>query len=346
MSDPAKPVPPPSRTPITGVPVKRSRAEESNSRRGKPCPAFRRLTAFISAVGLGIRKHCTGRTGRPPGSADCLRGEPPAAGRTRRRHARPADRVCGQTPRAARGRPVRHDVQAAEGAAGRGEGHRGEDTLPPAEAKASLTNFGGVDRMKTLENMEIFESWAETRLSCDNRIPFQFASVELNDSTREIVDSVKGFLNRHKNVRVRLDSHCGTAAPDGVAAAFSHIRGLAILSSVCGSDDDDGESMRIDRSRVLVRAWGKQISEKVARLDGHRFAELAQEGRGWVEVSFLLPPSGEDGPASEDISCSAGTAVKVFQVCPSACSCFPFEIMLTETMLQGTLEQDKAGQGN
>ncbi|EJK70100.1 hypothetical protein THAOC_08569, partial [Thalassiosira oceanica] len=41
-------------------------------------------------------------------------------------------------------------------------------------------------------------------------------------------------------------------------------------------------------------AWGKQISEKVARLDGHRFAELAQEGRGWVEVSFLLPPSGED----------------------------------------------------
>jgi len=158
---------------------------------------------------------------------------------------------------------------------------------------ASLTNFGGVDRIKTLENLEVFESWAETRLNCDNRIPFHFASVELNDSTREIVDSVKGFLDRHKNVRVRLDSHCGTAAPDGVAASFSHIRGLAILSSVCGSDDD-GESMRIDRSRVLVRAWGKQISEKVARLDGHRFAELAQEGRGWVEVSFLLPPSGED----------------------------------------------------
>ncbi|EJK66945.1 hypothetical protein THAOC_12081 [Thalassiosira oceanica] len=203
--------------------------------------------------------------------------------------------LCGQTPRAARGRPARHDVQAAEGAAGREEGHRGEDTLPPADAGASLTNFGGIDQLKTLENMEVFESWAETRLSCDNRIPFQFASVELNDSTREIVDSVKGFLDRHKNVRVRLDSHCGTAAPDGVAAAFSHIRGLAILSSVCGSDDDGGESMRVDRSRVLVRAWGKQISEKVARLDGHRFAELAQEGRGWVEVSFLLPPSGEDG---------------------------------------------------
>ncbi|EJK51939.1 hypothetical protein THAOC_28842 [Thalassiosira oceanica] len=36
MRDPAKPVPPPSRAPITGVAVKRARAEESNGRRGKP----------------------------------------------------------------------------------------------------------------------------------------------------------------------------------------------------------------------------------------------------------------------------------------------------------------------
>ncbi|EJK52545.1 hypothetical protein THAOC_28163, partial [Thalassiosira oceanica] len=61
--------------------------------------------------------------------------------------------------------------------------------------------------IKTLENLEIFEFWAETRLNYDNRIPFQFASVELNDSTREIVDSVKGFLNRHKNVRVAPGRH-------------------------------------------------------------------------------------------------------------------------------------------
>ena len=159
--------------------------------------------------------------------------------------------------------------------------------------KAPLTNFGGVDQLKTLENLDAFESWTESRLNYDNRIPFQFASVELNDSTREMVDSAKGFLNRHRNVRVRLDSHCGTAAPDDVAAAFSHVRGLAMLSSICESDDDQ-ESLSIDRSRVLVFAWGKQISERVARLDGHRFSELAQEGRGWVEVSFLLLPSGED----------------------------------------------------
>ncbi|EJK51548.1 hypothetical protein THAOC_29269 [Thalassiosira oceanica] len=44
------------------------------------------------------------------------------------------------------------------------------------------------------------------------------------------------------------------------------------------------------------------------------------------------------GPASEDISC-------LFQVCPFAMFLSPFEIMLTETLLQSTLEQDKAGQG-
>ena len=46
MRDPAKPVPPPSRTPITGVAVKRTRAEESNGRRGKPRSKCRFYLAF------------------------------------------------------------------------------------------------------------------------------------------------------------------------------------------------------------------------------------------------------------------------------------------------------------
>ena len=73
--------------------------------------------------------------------------------------------------------------------------------------KAPLTNFGGVDQIKTLENLDIFESWTETRLNYDNRIPFDYASVELDDGARDIVDSVRGFLKKHKSVRVRLDSH-------------------------------------------------------------------------------------------------------------------------------------------
>ena len=159
--------------------------------------------------------------------------------------------------------------------------------------KAPLTKFGGVDQIKTLENLDVFESWTETRLNYDNRIPFDYASVELDDGAREIVESVRGFLKKHKSVNVRLDSHCGTIAPDEVASSFSQERGLAVHTSICESDDDQ-EIARIDRSRVLAIAWGKRISEKVASLDGHQFAELAREGKGWVEVSFLLLPSGED----------------------------------------------------
>ena len=41
------------------------------------------------------------------------------------------------------------------------------------------------------------------------------------------------------------------------------------------------------------------------------------------------------GPASEDISCSV-RPLRCFRFVPLPCSCFPFEIMLTETLLQGT----------
>ena len=41
------------------------------------------------------------------------------------------------------------------------------------------------------------------------------------------------------------------------------------------------------------------------------------------------------GPASEDISCSV-RPLRCFRFVPEPCSGFPFEIMLTETLLQGT----------
>ncbi|EJK57833.1 hypothetical protein THAOC_22085 [Thalassiosira oceanica] len=47
QAETANPVPPSSRTPITGVPIQRIWAEESNSRRGKPRPKRRFYLAFI-----------------------------------------------------------------------------------------------------------------------------------------------------------------------------------------------------------------------------------------------------------------------------------------------------------
>ena len=47
------------------------------------------------------------------------------------------------------------------------------------------------------------------------------------------------------------------------------------------------------------------------------------------------------GPASEDISCSV-RPLRCFSFVPSPCSGFPFEILLTETLLQGTF---RTGQG-
>ena len=144
--------------------------------------------------------------------------------------------------------------------------------------------------VRTLEELGVFESWYETPLYHDNRIPFPYASVEIDDSMHDKIFSVVKLMERFPSITIHLDSHCGTIAPNGVATLFSISRGNSIMQVIQ------------DRSRVTVIGWGKRVAREVARSDTHPFSELAREGRGWVEVyieigvgesAVTLPPRHE-----------------------------------------------------
>lgn len=124
--------------------------------------------------------------------------------------------------------------------------------------------------IKTLEQLEIFEKWiTETNFIHDNRITFPFASTEIEDNMQEQILHIINIMERYPNVMVRLDSHCGTAAPSGISTWFSKARGLSVRNAIGGINN---------RVHVVVR--GKLISSVVARLEDCPFRDDAREGRG------------------------------------------------------------------
>lgn len=131
-------------------------------------------------------------------------------------------------------------------------------------------------KIKSLRELAVFEAWCETPLHEDNRIPFPYASVEIDESMHETIHYIMKIMQRYPSLTVHLDSHCGSIAPNSVASSFSRVRGDSI------------RDILYDPSRVHVIGWGKRVAIRVAQSDNHPFGELAREGRGWVEVSFVL----------------------------------------------------------
>ncbi len=160
--------------------------------------------------------------------------------------------------------------------------------------------------MHTLEQLSIFEYWRQTtNFIHDNRIPFPFASTEIEADMQERIDQVVAIMKRYPNVAVELHSHCGTVAPSGIGQWFSRARGLSVRNTIC---DIDNNSVRgdcryhianrpINPNRVDVVGWGKRVAKIVSRLDPNHlpdgFVNDAREGKGWVEVYFHV--RGADG---------------------------------------------------
>lgn len=136
--------------------------------------------------------------------------------------------------------------------------------------------------IKSLKELALFEAWCDTPLCDDNRIPFPFASVDIDESMHDKIHYIMKIMQRYRSITVQLDSHCGTIAPNSVATSFSRSRGESI------------KDVLYDQTRVEVIGWGKRIANKVARSENHSFGELAREGRGWVEVYFVLSDGGDD----------------------------------------------------
>eukprot|EP00977_Amphora_coffeiformis_P010063 scaffold2353_cov167-Amphora_coffeaeformis.AAC.54 len=169
---------------------------------------------------------------------------------------------------------------------------------------------GGVQGIDTLEHLALWEAVNKACLWTENRLGFDYASVDISpnrvrrrdDDEEDVLDSrarianVARILKRFPNSFLRIEAHCGTGAPLGIAERFSVARGMSVVRSFLEilrhpemrypeSDDDDGPYFpRQDLERRLrMTSWGRQISE-AAEVSQHHYSSLARLGKGWVEL--------------------------------------------------------------
>lgn len=113
----------------------------------------------------------------------------------------------------------------------------------------------------------------ETDLFAENRVGFDYASLEMDDDVGETggiknsktrVRQVRRFMlkyhQRYSTMTVSVQAHCGTGAPPGIAPRFSAARGHYVASClVNGVDSDsDGDEYIIhyfedDNGRIIVQ---------------------------------------------------------------------------------------------
>ncbi|KAL7545947.1 hypothetical protein ACHAWF_009298 [Thalassiosira exigua] len=183
--------------------------------------------------------------------------------------------------------------------------------LPLGPLLAQCNKEDWMDCVRTLPQLATFERWRATSLSDDNRIPFPLGSTEITERMLDKINATREILDRYPEVSVRLDVHCGTIAPPGVAGWFSAERGRVVQRAMCSPRDlrtsfrrrslgtgEEREST-IDTRRIQVFPHGRKIALVVSRWEDHPFAALAQEGRGWVEVYVEVP--GSDLGSEDDV---------------------------------------------
>ena len=179
------------------------------------------------------------------------------------------------------------------------------------------------NNIKTLHQLSIFEKWiTETNFIHDNRITFPFASTEIESNMIERIHQITMLMNRYPKLRVRLDAHCGTAAPSGISSWFSRARGMSVWTAICGTEHDDNgiinegssrtteedndneeeEETGIDYTgRFQLVVWGKMITKVVSKLTQHPYYTDASEGRGWVEVYFIMSGDNNDREVEDEM---------------------------------------------
>ena len=178
------------------------------------------------------------------------------------------------------------------------------------------------NNIKTLHQLSIFEKWiTTTNFMNDNRITFPFASTEIESNMIERIHQITMLMKRYPKLRVRLDAHCGTAAPSGISSWFSRARGMSVWTAICGTEHDNGiinegsirtteedndneeeEGPGIDYTgRFQLVVWGKMITKVVSKLSQHPYYTDASEGRGWVEVYFIMSGDNNDREVEDEM---------------------------------------------
>jgi len=178
------------------------------------------------------------------------------------------------------------------------------------------------NNIKTLHQLSIFEKWiTTTNFMNDNRITFLFASTEIESNMIDRIHQITMLMKRYPKLRVRLDAHCGTAAPSGISSWFSRARGMSVWTGICGTEHDDNgiinegsirttteedndneEETGIDYTgRFQLVVWGKMITKVVSKLTQHPYYTDASEGRGWVEVYFVVSGDNNDREVEDEM---------------------------------------------
>lgn len=145
--------------------------------------------------------------------------------------------------------------------------------------------------IRTLGQLEMVQRMERHSLLNENRIGFEFASLEISGDVRseEFDDGaahVEGSQSRLAQFQaiaadfsestIIIEAHCGRAAPRRVAPTFSQERGRTVA-----------EQFQHLENVITVHSWGRNIADVAQHFD-HPFAELAGTGKGWVEIYLQL----------------------------------------------------------
>ena len=157
--------------------------------------------------------------------------------------------------------------------------------------------------IETLEHLAIWEAAQAMALFEENRIGFAYGSLAMGlDDFPDIKNSqlrttlIARILYRFPQTFVRIEAHCGTAAPPGISESFARSRGgivqtnllvkladAGVLDGHPGLFDRRRDEMELLRQRLRVTGWGRRVAE-AAEHSAHRYATVARHGKGWVEL--------------------------------------------------------------
>lgn len=163
----------------------------------------------------------------------------------------------------------------------------------PDFMESYISNQNGMDeRIQTLGQLELMQRMERHGLLAENRIGFAFASLEISEDQRSIESEdersvrIEGSQSRlvqlqavadvFSEATIIIESHCGRAGPRRVAPVFSQERGHTVAQ----------EFEHLDNT-IEIHSWGRNIAD-VAQSSEHPYSELAQTGKGWVEVYLQL----------------------------------------------------------
>ena len=173
------------------------------------------------------------------------------------------------------------------------------------------------DAVRTLQQLSLLLKLQEEGFLKENRIGFDYASTDVdidnsdddgderNDDEEVSIDRairktkvrksldriylISRLMTKFPSLIVRVDAHCGTIAPSGIAGSFSQARGMAVRYALENCFDEIYTGNEIDvTDRIHIQAWGRRVALAAASQRSHPFGDLARQGKGWVELYVQL----------------------------------------------------------